>query len=351
MAPEQPDSVTVPKPKRHHFLPEFYLNGFTRDGLLSVFDREKSEYRRQPPKNTAVIGHFYAFLNVDGQMDYGLETFFSQIEGKAKVVIEKLEDDERILPEERLDLAMFIALLFNRVPKFERESEQIADTTGKALMKKMFPTIESVEEHLRREAEGDGDRSVSAQAFFDFIHKEQYTIVGNRNISIQAILEHTPEMATILAFMDWAIAHANDRSSFITTDSPFGFIVPEEIRRSREPAIGLGSPNVTKIVPLSGRIALLLGGVGVGLGHFDFDRTQVRELNVAVASECDRYVMGPDEALVRSIVRRSRVDRDDVGTKMKVEHIEHPTDPLRSVLISRRVAADDDEPLKVVFED
>lgn len=51
------------KPKRHHFLPEFYLNGFTREGLLCVFDRETGEYRRQAPKNTAVIGHFYAFVN------------------------------------------------------------------------------------------------------------------------------------------------------------------------------------------------------------------------------------------------------------------------------------------------
>lgn len=339
------------KPKRHHFLPEFYLNGFTRDGMLCVFDREKAAYRPQPPKNTAVIGHFYAFQNIDGEMDYGLETFFSQIEGKAKVVIEKLEDGELISPEERLDLSMFIALLFNRVPKFEREIEQIADAAGKAMMKEMFPTMESVEEHLRREAEADGDRSVSAQAFFDFIHKEQYTFEGNRNITIQTMLEQTPEIGKTLVFMDWVIAHADYRSSFITTDSPFGFIVPEEIRRSREPAIGLGSPKVTKIVPLSGRIALLLGGVGVGLGHFDLDRTQVRELNVAVASECDRYVMGPDEALVRSVVRRSRVDRDDVATKMKVEHIQHPTDSLRTVLISRRVAADDDEPLKVVFED
>jgi hypothetical protein len=339
----------VTKPKRHHFLPEFYLNGFTRDGLLWVFDREKSEYRRQPPKNTAVIGHFYAFLNIEGEMDYGLETFFSQIEGNAKQVIEKLEAQERIEPEERVHLAMFIALLFNRVPKFEREIEEITDAAGKALMKEMFPTIEAVEEHFRRE--GDEARSFSAQEYFDFIHKEQYTIEGNRNITIQTMLEETPEMSRTLGYMDWMIAHADDRSSFITTDSPFGFIVPEDIRRSGEPAIGLGSPKVTKIVPLSGRIALLIGGFGARLGHFAFDRTQVRELNVAVATECDRYVIGADEALVRSVVRRSRVDRDDVATKMKVEHIHHPTDPQRTVMISRRVAANDDRPLKIEFED
>jgi len=142
-------------------------------------------------------------------------------------VIQKLEAREPIEPEERVHLAMFIALLFNRVPKFEREIEQITDAAGKALMKEMFPTIEAVEHHFRRE--GDEARSFSAKEYFDFIHKEQYTIEGNRNITIQTMLEDTPEMSRTLGYMDWMIVHADDRSSFITTDSPFGFIVPEEI--------------------------------------------------------------------------------------------------------------------------
>lgn len=338
------------KPKRHHFLPEFYLNGFTRDGLLWVFDRERNEYRRQAPKNTAVIGHFYAFQNVNGETDYSLETFFSQIEGKAKPVIEKLEAGEVLDAQERLDLAMFLAILFNRVPKFEREIEEISDAVGKTIMKEMFPSVEAIEEHFRRE--GKEDRSYSAQDFYDFIHQEKYTFQGNRNITIRTMFEQTPEIWKTLAMMDWIVAHADDRSSFISTDSPFGYIVPDEIKRSGEPAIGLGSPKITKVIPLSARIALVLGGFGAGFGHFAFDRTQVREMNIAVATESDRYVIGPDEALVRSVVRRSKVDRANVGTKMRVENIPHPTDPKRSFMISRRVPADaPDEPLKIVVED
>lgn len=340
----------MPKPKRHHFLPKFYLEGFTRDGLLSVFDRDKKQYRRQSPKKTAVIGHFYAFLNTEGETDYGIETFLSQIEGNAKPVIDKLSAGEAIEPEERVSLATFIAVLFNRVPKFEREIDEISDAAGKAIMKKMFPSIEAIEEYFRRD--GKEDRSYTAEHFFDFIHNERYSFVGNRNITIRTMLEQTPEMSKTLAFMDWIVAHADDRSAFITTDSPFGYIVPEEIRRSGEPALGLGSPKITKIVPLTSRIALLLGGFGAGFGHFAFDRVQVRELNVAVATECERYVIGPDEALVRSIVRRSNIERAKPGTRMRVDHIEHPTDPTRTFMITRRLAADaPDEPPKIVIED
>ncbi|PYJ97417.1 MAG: hypothetical protein DME23_15650 [Verrucomicrobia bacterium] len=59
-------------PKRHHFPPEFYLNGFTRDGLLWLYDRERKQYRRQAPHNTAITGHCYAFENEKGEKDYSV---------------------------------------------------------------------------------------------------------------------------------------------------------------------------------------------------------------------------------------------------------------------------------------
>src|SRR2546423_12733762 len=60
-------------PKRQHFLPRFYLDGFTRDGLVAVFDREKNEIRLQQPVNTAVIGHFYTMEDEEGRRRFELE--------------------------------------------------------------------------------------------------------------------------------------------------------------------------------------------------------------------------------------------------------------------------------------
>jgi hypothetical protein len=59
-------------PKRHHFLPQFYLEGFARDGLVALFDREKNEIRLQQPLNTAVIGHFYTLKDGKGAIDSSL---------------------------------------------------------------------------------------------------------------------------------------------------------------------------------------------------------------------------------------------------------------------------------------
>ncbi len=54
-------------PKRHHFIPKRYLEGFCRDGFLSVYDREKGEYRRQTPKNTALQTHYYSLEDEHGR--------------------------------------------------------------------------------------------------------------------------------------------------------------------------------------------------------------------------------------------------------------------------------------------
>jgi hypothetical protein len=126
------------KPKRHHFLPEFYLTGFTRDNYLWLYDRKKDEYRRQHPHNTAVIGHYYTVENPRGEKDYSIEGFLSQIEGKAKSAIVKLDTGLGIAREERLDLAFFITLQLTRTPKFEREIERTADRAAKLLAKHAF---------------------------------------------------------------------------------------------------------------------------------------------------------------------------------------------------------------------
>jgi hypothetical protein len=84
----------------------------------------------------------------------------------------------------------------------------------------------------------------------------------------------------------------------------------------------------------------MVGAYGGELNHCDLSREEVRHFNIAVATECEGYVIGRDEALVRSIVRASKVDEASPGTKMRVDHILHPTDPTRTYLVARRVTAD-----------
>lgn len=331
-------------PKRHHFLPEFYLRKFSRDGFLWVYDRKEDTYRRQQPKNTAVIGHYYATTGESGERDYEVEKMLADFEGRAQPVIQTLESGQAITPEQRVDLAYYLAFQHTRTPRFEREIDEMADALHKIVIKEMVPTVEAAETVFDCKERSDG---IAAESMFKFIHEEQFTVQGCRNNTISLMLDQASRGSKDIALMDWVIVHAAKGCSFITTDSPIGYIVPEEFIQSGEPVIGLGSDKITKLFPLGQKVALLIGKYGAGFGHFSFNRSQVREFNIAVAQEAERFLIGPDEALVRSIVRRSKIDRSRPATRMKVENVPHPSDPLRSYLVTRRVAADaPDVPLR-----
>ena len=322
-------------PKRHHFLPESYLLGFAENGFVCVFDRQQHEYRRQQPHNTAVIRNFYTVINTNNEKDYSVEKFLADIEGKAAPVIAKLDRGEMILPNERIDLAQFIALLVSRTPKFEREITEIADRVHKTLAKEMVPDIAAAAELLRRSGT---DSSVTPESMFAFIHEEKFRIEGNRNIAVRTMLDQMGKVYKEIVFMNWVIVHS-DTPGFITTDSPLGFIIPEDLRRTGEPVIGLASPKITKVIPLTHTTALLLGQYGARLGHLRISDFQARELNVAVATECERFVLGRNKLTVRQAVRRSNVHKSHPGTRLKVENVPHPSDPMRSYLVARRVEA------------
>lgn len=337
----------MPNPKRQHYLPAFYLKGFTRDGLLWLYDRQKDEYRRQPPHNTAVIGHYYTTSTDSGERDYSVENHLATVEAEAKPVIAKLEAGEDITVEERVEFAYFLALLLSRTPKHERELEEIGDAMHKLLAKEMIPSVEAAAAVLKQ---CGGCSETTPESFFRFVHEERFHMKASRDFSIEVMLDHALKFSKSLALMDWLIVHADGHASFITSDSPLGYIVGEKERRSREPVLGLASEKVTKLIPLTCQTAMVIGGFGARFGHFSVDRNQVREINEIVSIECERFVIGRDEALLRSLIPKCRVDRERPGSTMRVENVPHPSDPLRSFLVTRRVAADDPStPLPVEF--
>lgn len=56
--------------KKHHYLPEFYLKGFSTAGNLWVYDREKRERRKLRPETVAIRKGFYTVEDPDGQKDH-----------------------------------------------------------------------------------------------------------------------------------------------------------------------------------------------------------------------------------------------------------------------------------------
>jgi hypothetical protein len=68
----------MPPPKRHHYLPVFYQQGFCSDGFLWIYDWKENKFRRDQPINTAVIGRYYSFDAASGEESTAVEEFLAK---------------------------------------------------------------------------------------------------------------------------------------------------------------------------------------------------------------------------------------------------------------------------------
>jgi hypothetical protein len=306
--------------------------------MLWLYDRKVEAYRKQLPRNTAVIGHYYSTETEDGKKDHSVESYLAKIEGEAKPIIDKLDKGLDISIEERVSLSYFLALLLSRTPKHAREIEEIGDAMHKIVAKEMIPTVEAAAELLRKK--GDNG-SITPESMFRFVQDGAFQMKASRDFTISTMLDQSARFYKEIALMNWFVFHADGHSSFITTDSPLGYLVKDHLKRSREPVLGFASEKITKLIPLTCQTILAIGKHGTAFNHYNVDRNCVREMNLAVSIECDRFVIGRDETLLRSLVPASKVDRTNPGSRMRVENVAHPTDPLRSFLVSRRVFADE----------
>lgn len=258
------------EPRRHHYLPQFYLQAFAEDGMLWVFDREKREYRRQSPLNTAVQKDYYTAVDQAGALNRNLERILADIEGKASQAISLADADRELMDENRSALAVFCALLKVRTPNFEKTVAEAGDQLFKKIMKS---TVDSEDRAAAMIADYEGATGkalpLSPRDLLDFIQREAFRMEPHRNATLAMMIEFSAEFALLLVQMNWVFAHSPDRTSFTTSDVPFGIIPPKDWDSRGWRGVGLVTPGAVKYVPLTPRTTLLMFDRGDILTHPD----------------------------------------------------------------------------------
>lgn len=294
-------------PKRQHFLPRFYLDGFTRDGLIAVFDWEKNEIRHQQPVNTAVIGHFYTMEDESGQRRFELEALLSEYEGKSKPLIDKLVAAAPELSiNERSDLSIFIALAAMRTPDMVNSVQALNGEMLKHELKARFQDVEKTFQLLRNDEKfaGEADDELYKQAGW-LVHMTQtngFSVETDEKWAVSRAIEMALAVAPHLAGRHWRVVHReNEKLSFITTDSPV-YLNTVISRPNSIYGVGFGSPDAFISFPLSQCCALeMFGNTGL-LEHKVVGRDYLRMANLHFARRCQRFIVGRDEALLKSLV-------------------------------------------------
>jgi len=307
-------------PKRQHFLPRFYLDGFTKDGVLAVYDREANEIRIQQPVNTGVIGHFYTLEDNEGRKRFELEQMLSEFETKASPGILKLAAKEEITADERAHLAIFVALGGFRTPDIVDSLKLFNSGAIGDAAKQMFADVAQVKEQMRGKPGSptkEEELDLEARETVEFVQGGNYEIATNHGWAVGMAMRMAFNVAPLLAGRNWNVLHCDsERNSFVTTDAPvlLTTVIP---RKPSFWGVGFGNADAMVVFPLTQSCALVLYGQDGNLQHRSVGAEQIRRCNLAMADRCQRFVIGREYNLVRSIAGHLNLARKKWQPKMQ----------------------------------
>lgn len=309
-----PDDAAPPVlrgPKRQHYLPRFYLQGFIGpDNCVAVYDRDAHQVRRQQPANTAVTGHLYTLTDEEGRQRFELEQFLGQVEGRTSALMPRLLAGEHLEGEDRAEIAMFAALLAVRTPQFIDSIKAFNGEMIKQLMRVMYADVDAVMERIREEADYEGMSEAElrreAELQVGLAQGDRLQVTTNHQWAVTMALPLAERIAPIFMQRDWTIITSPPRSAFITSDAPIGL---STVKRRDNPfwGVGFGNADALVLLPLDNQHALAMFGDGGRTFARQADGGQVRRTNLHIAGGTQRFLMARDNALAESIAQGARL--------------------------------------------
>jgi hypothetical protein len=298
---------------RNHYLSQEYQKGFAdEDGKVWVFDRQTLKFLHLHPINVCVERDLYTTVDPDGKPQDLIEKgVFGFNEGKTWGVIEKLRQEAGSLSdEERAHLSLFVALMKFRTPVFDKQHDNTIELLTRWMAKAFNPTAEAVGERLSKSSGRERTQDdPEVQELFRMIHEDSYGIESPRQNAIKMMLTIAVELAHAIQQMDWTVLKGPADCRLVTSDNPFVVIPPPGHPHE---ILGFGplTPGATSLFPLDMNRLLCLRMDGISPLRYRWaDRDRIRLANTLSAGQSDRFIIARDEAHLRSIVKKTKVDQ------------------------------------------
>ena len=280
------------QPRKHHYIPQFYLRGFTKtnsnDGKLYVFDKSRVRSWDSSPKNAAHQNDFYAIDVNDTDDRMFVEKELSNLEGKWSSVLRWVIENESVPADESFDeLMLFVAFMYSRIPKIRNKTKGFADKLIKSIKDQMIATPES-QKQLRLQLENLGIlySDERYKELISFIKDRECALKNDQSFHIVNMFEGALEVALSLSQRNWQIWKAkDDASDLICSDFPVSLFRPMTDNSPLPPL--LASQDTKVIFPINRRIALV-GMFEKLLPKYEMDENDVAVVNRITLMNADQ---------------------------------------------------------------
>lgn len=298
------------EPKRHHYIPQFFLKGFSADEKkVWVFDRYKKEYRQESIRKTGAETKFYSYT-VKGKEET-LEGVFSMVEGLAKPILEKVLLGKDITEQEKADFSMFLAIMRVRVPDFKKSTEEGGELMYKKYNKIMFSDEENIKAMAKERKVSLTDNQV--KELKDFVSDEsRYYVTFPKNYWLGLMLKLSLDVASAFIGMNWHFVHLKKRFALVTSDNPVVLVPPKDYDPNGFYGVGLITPGASKIIALDSTLCLFMGDLveRPWIKHAKDDNKELLKwINYKTSENSDRFVYSPDKGKLEKIVKVTKIDK------------------------------------------
>lgn len=291
-------------PKKHHYVPRWYLSNFinSSDGFLEVYDKSRNIWRRQKPKEVMVINNYYRQLWAPRGTDVNiLETILGNtIEPYAKNVFDKIIDRNT---GDQVDMAHLIAYIEAQRLRVPRVAEKAKKLTESLMLKFMHehPELKDIATELKK-------RRIKIKIKDSVRFEYMKTVLGI--------------FSSVLPHMLWEIVCPEQGCSFLTTDSPVTLYNPA-FPPPFEP--GIKHVGTTVLFPMTPNHLLILnhpeklsdpspppdkpvnypqldkGKIKVDIGRV-FSETAVNKINWVMVQLADKYIVANEKSVIEKVI-------------------------------------------------
>jgi hypothetical protein len=278
--------------RRHHYVPQFYLRGFTRNGgknsklfVVDVVDR-KSFWTT--PANVCAVRDFNR-IEAPGLPADALETSLGQFETVVARGLQTIIKDRATRDSKAWNCVLnLMSVMAVRNPHTRRQIDRYHSEILQLIARM---TVQSPEvwdgtvQNMLKDGSLNEPPKVSYEQIKQFVDKGEYTISFPPGYHTPIEFGAQDVVLNTLADRKWLLLEA-EAGEFITTDLPVCLLLTSGDAASLRHPIGHATRNTTILFPLSSDLIAMGSFEGQsGTGHAD--RKDVAAFNHALAMHCD----------------------------------------------------------------
>jgi hypothetical protein len=261
-----------------HYIPQYYLEGFTNSAASSniwVYKKGSSRIFRTAIKTVA---------NENKRWSKSVEAYLAnKIEAPAKPVLDKIRNRQPIAQGDKEVLSAYMVVMLKRVPRGMERTK----TNAPKVLNKVFASVENdilklIQEHPSKASVLES-RLQELHSLKSKYENEFPLELWYNNLTP----DNTPGLLALLPAMTWIFLTSEKRQPFLANDNPVFFFE----------SLGIGKPESEITFPISSTIALwAIWRKNLVEGYTTAKDAVIREINRRTASAATKYVYYSIEA-------------------------------------------------------